>query len=36
MALPAGAYQMLVWSESAKLGSADVDLSTTTSASLSL
>jgi hypothetical protein len=35
LALPAASYQMVVWSESAKLGSADVDLSSGTSASLS-
>jgi hypothetical protein len=36
MALPAASYQMVVWSESARVGSMDVDLSASTSANLSL
>jgi len=36
LALPAGAYQVVVWSEAARLGSAEVDLSGAMSASVTL
>ena len=36
LVLPAGAYQVVVWSEAARLGSAEIDLSGATSGSVSL
>jgi hypothetical protein len=36
MVLPAGAYQVVVWSETARVGTADVDLAVSDSAAVSL
>jgi hypothetical protein len=36
MVLPPGSYQVVVWSEAARLGTAQVDLSAAVSAAISL
>jgi hypothetical protein len=36
LVLPAGAYQVVVWSETARIGAAQVDLTTAASATVSL